>query len=285
MRKTAGDEKITRPNQSSEKLLTILELLSAQEEPVRLQEIARLSGMNASTVFRFVSTLQRRGYAAQDEATGRYYLTYKICALAANVSSRKGLRDICIPFLRSISHIFRESANLAEEHDLSVVYIEVVPGPQTMLMTTQRIGNVAPMHCTGVGKLLLLNYTEQQLDYLIAAKGMTGFTDRTLTTKEALAAELEQVRQQGYAFDDEECEEGARCVAAPVRDYTGKVIAGLSVSGPATRMTDGHIHENLPFLLEAAQQVSFRLGYQSEGGARFQQKTESPEKGFVGGCL
>lgn len=261
MRKTAGDEKITRPNQSSEKLLNILEMLSEQEEPVRLQDIARLVEMNTSTALRFITTLQKKGYVAQDFDTGRYFLTYKICAVASNVSSRKGLRDISVPFLRSVSHIFNESANIAEEHDMSVVYIEAVAGPKTMLMTTQRIGNIAPTHCTGVGKLLLLNYTEPQIDHLIATKGMTRFTDHTLTTKEELMAELEQVRRQDYAFDNEECESGARCIAAPVRDFTGKVIAGLSVSGPATRMTDEHIYDKLPFLLDAAQQVSFRLGY------------------------
>ena len=171
MRKTAGDEKITRPNQSSEKLLNILEMLSEQEEPVRLQDIARLVEMNTSTALRFITTLQKKGYVAQDFDTGRYFLTYKICAVASNVSSRKGLRDISVPFLRSVSHIFNESANIAEEHDMSVVYIEAVAGPKTMLMTTQRIGNIAPMHCTGVGKLLLLNYTEPQIDHFDRHQG------------------------------------------------------------------------------------------------------------------
>ena len=86
-------------------------------------------------------------------------------------------------------------------------------------------------------------------------------TMHTITDPAALFAELDKVRAQGYAFDNEEYEPGARCIAAPIYDYTGRVVAGLSVSGPVTRMTDEHIYEKLPFLLDAAAQVSQRMGY------------------------
>ena len=261
MPRLPGEEKITRSNQSSEKLLTLLETMSEQDEPMRLQDISRMVGMNASTALRFIFTLQKKGYVTQDKDTGRYSLTYKICAIAGNVSSRRSMRDICTSYLRNISHIFGESANIAEEHDMSVVYTEVVNGPRQMLMTTQRIGNIAPMHCTGVGKLLLLNYSIQQIDQLIATKGLPRFTEHTITTREGLLKELEQIRRQGYAFDNEECETGARCIAAPVRDYTGKVVSGISVSGPTIRMTDEAIFAKLPFLLDAAAQISAHMGY------------------------
>ncbi|MEG1774375.1 MAG: IclR family transcriptional regulator, partial [Oscillospiraceae bacterium] len=258
--KLPRDEKSTRSNQSSEKMLTLLERLSEQDEPIRLQDISRLVQMNESTALRYIATLQKSGYVVQDEDTGRYSLTYKICAVAANVSSHKSIRNICTPYLRSIAHIFSESANVAEEHDMAVVYIEAVNGPRQLLMTTRRIGNVSPMHCTAVGKLLLLNYTPQQIDHLIATKGMPAMTQYTIVTRERLLAELEKVRQQGYAFDNEEYEQGARCVAAPIYDFTGQVIAGLSVSGPVTRMTDERLYEKLPFLIDAAQQISMRMG-------------------------
>ena len=146
---------------------------------------------------------------------------------------------------------------------MSVVYIEAISGPRQLLMTTRRMGNVSPMHCTAVGKLLLLNYNQQQLQQFIAAKGLPALTEHTITEPAQLIAELDKVRAQGYAFDNEEYEPGARCVAAPIYDYTGSIIAGLSVSGPITRMTDEHIYEKLPFLLDAAQQISLRMGYDS----------------------
>ena len=255
-------EKATQPNQSSEKLLTLIEALSEQDEPTRLQDLAKLLSMNPSTALRFLTSLQNKGYVAQDEETGRYFMTYKICNIANNITARMGIRRICAPYLRSISHIFNESANLAIERDMQMVYIEVVNGPNQMLTTRQRIGNIAPMHCTGVGKLVLLDYTEQQLDQMIARRGLQKFTDNTLVTKEQLCRELEEIRRCGYAFDNEECEAGARCIAAPIRNYTGKTVAGISVSGPTTRMTDANIFGKLPYLLNVAQQISERLGYQ-----------------------
>lgn len=258
----ADINKATLPNQSSEKLLTLIEVLSQQDEPIRLQDLAKKLSMNASTVLRFLTSLQKKDYVAQDANTDRYYLTYKICGIANNITSRTSIRHICMPYLRSISQIFGESANLSIEQNMMVVYIEVVNGPNQLLTTTQRIGNIAPMHCTGVGKLFLTNYTQRQLEQFTALKGMQIFTENTLTTLDELAAEIETAKNRGYAFDNEECEVGVRCVAAPIRNYTKSVVAGLSVSGPTTRMTDDLIYSKLSFLLDAAKEISTRLGYQ-----------------------
>ena len=254
-------EKTTQPNQSSEKLLNVVETLSKQDEPIRLQDLAEALSMNPSTALRFLTSLQKKGYVAQEE-TGRYFMTYKICNIANDITSRIGIRRICFPYLRSVAHIFDESANLAIERDMQMVYIEVIDGPNQMLTTRQRIGNIAPMHCTGVGKLILLEFSDQQIDQMIAQRGLQKFTENTLATKEQLLGELEEVRRCGYAFDNEECEIGVRCIAAPIRNYTGKTTAGISVSGPSTRMTDAYIFGKLPYLLNVAQQISGRLGYQ-----------------------
>ncbi|MEG1849271.1 MAG: IclR family transcriptional regulator [Oscillospiraceae bacterium] len=261
MPKQSDADNPTRTNLSSDKLLALLELLARQEEPVRLQELARQLSMPSSTVLRFLSALQNRDYVAQDIDTGRYFLTFKLCGLADSIRANQNLRNIGLPFLRNVSAVFDEATNLSIECDMAVMYIEAVRGPSKTLMSLQRIGNIAPMHCTGVGKLLLLEYTAAQLDRLIAVKGLTRFTASTLTSREQLEAELAQVRAQGYAYDNEECEEGARCIAAPIRDYTGRIVAGISVSGPVTRMTDSHIEKNLPALLDAARQISSRLGW------------------------
>ena len=251
----------TQTNQSSDKLLSLIELLAEQPEPIRLQDIARLSGLNASTALRFISALSRRGYLAQDIDTGRYHLTFKLCGLAQSISSHLNVRVVALPFLRSVAHAFNESCNLAVESDMSVLYVEVVNSPQRTLMSTQRIGTAAPMHCTGVGKLLLSEYSPEKIDRLITVKLLEKLTEHTITSTAALFEELDRVREAGCAYDNEECEDGARCIAAPVRDYTGKIVAGISVSGPTVRMTDEHIAEHLPRLLEAARQISLRLGW------------------------
>lgn len=259
MQQTQGKRAPAQSNQSTEKLLSLIEAMSVLDEPIRLQDLSRKLGMNASTVLRFLVPLQRRGYVYQDPESSRYYLTFKLCGVANNISSRIDIRNIARPFLRNVAHIFKESANLSIENDMSVMYLEVVNGPSKTLMAMQRIGHVAPMHCTGIGKILLLEYSPEKLDRMIALKGLPRFTENTITERAELLRALEEIRQRGYSFDNEECEIGARCVAAPIRDYTGKITAGISVSGPTTRMTDAHIFSNLPYLLDAAEQISLRL--------------------------
>lgn len=249
----------TQSNQSTEKLLSLIETMSVLDEPIRLQDLSKRMGMNASTVLRFLVPLQRRGYVYQEPDSNRYHLTFKLCGIANNISSRMDIRNIARPFLRNVAHIFKESANLSIENDMSVMYLEVVNSPSKTVMAMQRIGHIAPMHCTGVGKILMLEYSPQRIDQLIATKGLPKFTENTITNRSDLLHALGEIRQRGYSFDNEECEIGARCVAAPIRDYTGKIIAGISVSGPTSRMTDAYIFSNISYLLDAAEQISLRL--------------------------
>ena len=258
---TEQKKPLTPPNQSSDKLLSMLEMLTEQTEPLRLQDIARLCGMNASTALRFLTALQKRNYVARDIDTGRYYVTFKLCALAHNVSTYNSIRSIALPFMRSVAATFKESCNLAIENDMTIMYVEVINGPSSTLLSTQRIGNVAPMHCTGVGKLFLTGYTSAELERFLAVKKLPVFTEHTLATPQALLDELKHIRSLGYAFDNEECEVGVRCIAAPIRDFTGKIHAGISVSGPAVRMTDEYIYTHLNFLLETAKQLSMCMGW------------------------
>ena len=109
--------------------------------------------------------------------------------------------------------------------------------------------------------------TPQELEQAIALKRLQKFTERTITSVMALLDELGQIRKKGYAFDNEECETGVRCIAAPIRDYTGRIVAGVSISGPTVRMTDDHIYANLPCLLDAAQEISIRLGWPEKSRA------------------
>ena len=256
-----SDEKLTQSNQSVEKVIKMLELLSKQTKPMRLSDFTELLEMNGSTVLRYLATLQRLGYIAQEKDTGKYYMTMKICRLADQVSSHNEIIQICAPYLRSLSHIFLESANLSIEHEMRLLYIDVVNGNVQMLTTMQRIGNTAPLHCTGSGKLMLLNYDDNKIDHYIAVRGLTVMTENSLATKEALLRELEKVRAAGYAWDNQELSLGARCIAAPVYNYKGDIAAAISISGPISRMTDEMIYERLSFLLDAVKEASFRMGY------------------------
>ena len=253
----------SQTNQSSEKLLNILEVLSQQCEPARLQDIADQCNLNSSTALRFITALQRKHYVAQDIDTGRYYCTLKICALAENVRSFLSIRNVAVPYMRNITHVFSESCNLSIDDGMRVLYVETVRGPNKTLISTSRIGHIAPLHCTGVGKLFLTEYSALQLEQVLQVNGLKKFTEKTIIEEDKLKQEVSLVRERGYALDDEECEEGVRCVAVPIRNYTGKIIAGISVSGPAVRMSNDHIFSNLEYLLQAAEQVSLQMGWQN----------------------
>lgn len=253
----------TSSNQSSEKLLNLLEFLSLQDEPLRLIDISQALNMNNSTASRFLATLVNMNYVAQEPISSKYYLTYKLCALGQQVKNHQQLPKTARPFLRELAQTVGETTCLGIDHNDQVVYIDVIEAPGQIVKAMQRIGNIAPLHCTGIGKLLLTKYSDSQLDEMIQKIGLTRFTDKTLTTKEALTAEIQRVRTNGYAFDDEECEIGTRCIAFPIYDYTGKIQAGFSVTGPSLRLTNDFFTQQIPYMKEISEKLSNLLGYQS----------------------
>ncbi|MDE6893703.1 MAG: IclR family transcriptional regulator, partial [Lachnospiraceae bacterium] len=213
-----------------------------------------------STTLRFLTTLAATGYVGQEKDTSRYYLTYKIVALGHKVNENKQLPRIISPYLKKISETLQESVCLAIEQNYQVVYIDVCEGPGQIVKAMQHIGNIAPLHCTGIGKLFLLNYSEPELDNIIREHGLGKYTRYTLTTKDALCSELEETRRRGYAIDNEECEIGARCIAFPIYDYSEKIIAGISVTGPSVRITDAFADQWSPYLQQMTRQISSRFG-------------------------
>lgn len=257
-------EKLRDPhmtNQSTEKALTILEFLASSREPARLRDISDALGLNSSTTLRFLSTLQICGYVAQDEQTQRYYPTYKICWIANQIISRIELQTVTHPFLARLSEQFQEALCVSVEQGMQMVYIDVASNPDRTLLSTQRIGNNSPMHCTGNGKLLLLNYTEEQIEAYIRYKGLPARTPYTITTKERLLEELAATRAADISYDNEECEIGVRCMSCPIRDYTNTIVAGISVTGPVSRMTDEMLERFRAPLSEAARKISQSLGW------------------------
>jgi len=256
------EQKSARPNQSVEKALSIIEIMAEHKEKMRLQDIASEAGLPASTALRLINTLVRCGYAVQDSITLRYGLSLKLSRLGNLVSSHLDLRDLSHPILLELSRQCGESCSAAIREGLRVVYIDVVDGPDNILRITQRIGKSAPLYCTGIGKLFLRD-DPALLSEMLTAEPPASFTPNTLTAAEDIRREVASAAC-GLAFDNEECELGVRCVAAPVRDYTGRVVAGVSISGPIHRLTDDYVQTVLAKpLLAAAETLSARLGYKA----------------------
>lgn len=252
-----------KENQSVTRVLQIIEVMAENKAPMRLSDIAAKINLPPSTTLRFLNTLMIYDYAKQDSETLKYYLTIKLCRLGEMVKSQISIIKIIRPYLVDLSKQCKESTCLAIEENMMTVYIDVVEGQDNMLKAMQRIGKTAPLHCTGVGKLLMLNHDEDTLRAIVKKKGLVSFTKNTITTFEGLLLELDRVRSRGYALDDEECEIGARCIAAPIRNYNSEIIACISVSGPVSRFTTDRINEISKIVIETAKKISANeFGYE-----------------------
>lgn len=250
-----------KKNQSLRKALQILEGMSRIKGAARLQDISKSIGMPQSTLLRFLNTYIDFGYVAQDPSTSCYYLTLKLAEIGSLTKDNFPFQQSLAKYTKEISQHFNESSSLCVEHDMQMVYIATEEGPGRMLQTLQRIGRIAPMHATGVGKLHLMNYSDLQLKTLEETYGFRKYTDHTITGMEALKKEIEKIRNQGYAIDDEECEDGVRCVAVPVRDFSGSVVAGISLTAPVTRLDIRRMDEVIQYLKDISRRASLELGF------------------------
>jgi len=250
-------------NQSSEKLLKLIEFLAVQDEPLRLIDISKALNMNSSTVLRFLNALMDMNYLIQDPASGKYYLTFKIAALGQIVKSHQQLSKIAHPLLFELSKRTGETTCLAINQDNQVIYIDICEGPQQYIKQAERVGHIAPLHCTGIGKLFLTTYSDAQIENLISQRGLPAFTIKTITTKESLMEEIEITKERGYAYDNEECDLGIRCISFPIYNYTNQIIAGFSVTGPSSRLTNSFFHQYIPDLKELSTKLSSLMGYKA----------------------
>lgn len=265
MESTKNYSKFATSNQSTDKVLSIIELLAYSKEPVRLTDIAKELDSNSSTVLRFLNSLEHNGYVFKDTASGGYYMTYKICSLASSINRNTDIVSSSIPFIKKISAYTQECVCLSVEEGDSIVFVYVSEAPTQMLHTIHRVGTYAPLHCTGAGKVFLADKSDEELDGYILRRGLQKFNDNTITTRDKLLLEMNATRFRDYGLDNEECEDGVRCIGLPIRNYTGRVIASISITGPASRITDEYITKNIAELKTIAHSLSNKLGFSEAG--------------------
>ncbi len=259
------EEKLSKLNQSVEKTMKLVDIMADAGSAMRLQDIAEKSGIPTSTVLRMLNTLLAMGYVNQDPETLKYSLSLKFAYIGARAKAQSSILQLAHPYLRRLAEQTGECTCFAAEQSHEVVYLDVIAEAANNILTvTQRIGKRAPLYCTGIGKLFLAEYTPEELDTYCQKVQFVQFTEKTLTTPEALRAELTQIRAQGFAADNEECDIGTRCIAAPVRDYTGRIIAGISVTAPTLRLNRERMEQILPIILSTVGELSQKLAYQSK---------------------
>jgi IclR family transcriptional regulator, KDG regulon repressor len=245
--------------QTLERALDIIELLALQPDGLGVTEIAQRLELNKSTAHRLLSALLERSYVERNGARGAYRLGLKVIEVGSIRLNHLELKTEAQPYLRKLSESTGMSVHLGILSGGDVVYIEKIEPRQSIRMYSQ-IGKRVPVHCTALGKALVSELPRPELERIAEAMAFKRFTAKTAVGLEDLAAAAGECRERGYAIDDEEHEAGIRCVGAPIRDYTGRVIAAVSVTGEI-RSSGAERDAGLPRLvMEAAASISRRLG-------------------------
>jgi DNA-binding IclR family transcriptional regulator len=243
------------------KAIRVLQAFSLEEPRLPLTEIAKRTGLPLSTTHRILATLREAGLVDQEGDRDLYRLGLKLLELGSMVLANMEVHREALPFIEELVRETGETVHLGVFDGTQVVSIEKMESPRA-LASHVTIGKAAPAYCTGVGKALLAFQPEPVVD-AICRGSFVRYTPHTIVQPTRLRKELARVRAQGYAVDNAEHQPDVRCVAAPIRDHSGRVIASLSVSGPATRLPRDRVPVLAARMRAVAAKLSTRLGYRA----------------------
>lgn len=239
--------------------LRILEVLSAHGGNLGVTELSQRLGMSKAGVYRLLFTLERTGFVRQESEAGKYGLGMRLWEIGQRVVAGLSLQQASRPVIEALADSTGEAAHVGILDGDDVVYVDQAIGALPV-QTPIYIGQRFPAAPLAIGKVILARWPEAALERLLA-KGLTKYTSRTVTDVEKYRETLRQVRARGYAVNRGEFRVEVAAVAAPIFEHTGKVIAGLSLSGPITRYAGSYIRRLVPRLLEASREVAQRLGF------------------------
>ena len=241
-----------------ERMMKLLDALSHHHDPVALKQLALETSLHPSTAHRILAAMSVAGFVERADP-GTYRLGIRLLELGNVVKSRISIREAAMPAMQTLHQQLGESVNLGVRQGDDIVYVERTSSGRSSVRVVHLVGARAPLHVTAVGKLYLADEGSPRLRDYAKRTGLPGYTATSLTTLPALEKELERVRRHGVAFDNEEIEQGLRCIAAPIRDDAGELVAGISVSAPAER----HNPDWSTLVKTAADTISASLGYRS----------------------
>ena len=247
-------------SQVLDRVVQILDCFGPERTDLRLVDIAAATGLHKSTLYRLLEAMRSHRLIGFDGNSGSYHLGMKLFELGSQAVERLALDKHAHPILDQLADVSGETAHLCVLDGREVVYIAKVECTRTLRIPSA-VGQRNPAYCTGVGKAILAHLAPAQLAAYFAEEPLHAFTKKTLTSASDLKANLRQIVAQGYAIDDQEREEGVRCVAAPVRDHSGRVIAAISIAGPTMRVTKERVTELAAHVIRAANEISAKLGY------------------------
>jgi IclR family KDG regulon transcriptional repressor len=240
------------------KVLDILEIFLTTEDELSITELAESSGLPNTTVHRICSILSERGYIYQKNKKGKYspgtmFLQFQ----NVNMFAFK-IKEMGLPFMKELSKLASESVTLSVwDGSEAVEVLDVVTNRR--LQCTGKIGERLPPHCTSVGKILLASKPDKLIREILSMKELTHYTEHTITRIPQIRKELALVRQEGFAFDDEEFEIGLRAISAPVKDVNDDVVAAVGIVGPTVRISRLKMSELSPIVKNCALEISKAL--------------------------
>ncbi|MBC7098396.1 IclR family transcriptional regulator [Candidatus Bipolaricaulota bacterium] len=249
-------------NTSLAKALRVCELFNGERGELSLSEIARALGSRPGSVYPIVYTLSRFGYLERDPDTKRFRLGLKFLAIASHILSSLDIREKAKPVLKSLARDLSVNAHLAVLYEGGVLYLDREEAAPSVVLPSV-IGRLVPAHCTALGKVLLAYNPEEEARVMERGE-LPKLTPHTISDPGALKAELARVREVGYSLDDEEFHEGNFCVAAPVRNYRGTVVAAISVSLAKSRLDHEPKEKFVQAVVSGADTISRAMGY--DGG-------------------
>jgi DNA-binding IclR family transcriptional regulator len=244
------------------KALHLLQLFTPKEPEWAFNDMESHLGFHKSSIQRLVTTLEAEGFLERTEpGKSRYRLGPQVLYLGNVAAQSIDLRRAARPALEGLVKATGETSHLCVVEQSQCYYLDKMDSPQSIRIVTY-VGQRLNMHCTGVGKALLSGMSVEEVDRIIAERGLPKFTENTITDRDTLLKELSHIRHLGVSYDNEEFEIGLRCIAAPIFNHQGRVVAAISFSGPAQRLTSEVLAEYESNVCDAARQVSLNLGHQ-----------------------
>ena len=238
----------------------ILDALAEESSGLGVTTLAARLGLHKSSAHRLIMVLETNRFVEKKGETGRYQLGPRILELGLSALSRLDIYELSRPHLRRLVAETGETAHIGILRDGEITSIANVRSTQA-LHAPSEVGTRHATHCSALGKAILAFGPTEDLDSFLRDTKLEGFTRNTIVSPSMFIKEIETVRKNGYALDDEEREEGLRCIGAPVKDGTGTVVAAVSVAGPVFRITRSRIASLAEMVMRAAEQISIAQGY------------------------
>lgn len=243
---------------SLDRAMDVFDYLS-QAQGKTLSALAEELDQSPATIYRILTTLQTKGLVEFDAQEQLWHIGPRAFVIGARFLRRTSLVERARPVMRRLMEGTGETANLGIEREGAVLFLSQVE-THASIRAFFPPGTLSPMHASGIGKALLAQMDDDRLDRWLAARPLQAFTERTITDPAALRASLHQVRAQGFSLDDEERNDGMRCIAAPVFDVNREAVAGLSVSGPTSRISLRQLDSLSRPVIEAAARLTEAIG-------------------------